>query len=88
MTLAVEPGATLFGEVRIGPEAMAEIFDQARASDRVLCLNRVQIAFGPPVAALTAEVIERTYGGEIVALGDGPDVLLPAHHHHGPQARP
>lgn len=62
--------------------------DQARASDRVLCLNRVQIAFGSPAAALTAEVIERTYGGEIVALGEGPAVLLPAHHHHGPEARP
>jgi len=33
MTLAVEPGATLFGEVRVGPEAMAEIFDEARASE-------------------------------------------------------
>ncbi len=57
--------------------------DQARAADRVLCLNRVQIAFGPPDEALTAAVIERTYGGVIVALGDGPPVLLPAHHHHG-----
>jgi hypothetical protein len=33
MTLAVEPGATLVGDVRVGPEAMAEIFDQARASE-------------------------------------------------------
>ncbi len=57
--------------------------DQARAADRVLCLNRVQIAFGPPGRALTPAVIERTYGGEIVELGDGPPVLLPAHHHHG-----
>jgi len=57
---------------------------QARASDRVLCVNRVQIAFGPPDLALTTEVIERTYGGEIVALGEGAPVLLPAHHHdHG-----
>ncbi len=57
---------------------------QAREADQVLCLNRVQIAFGPPDQALTPEVIERTYGGEIVALGDGPTVLLPAHHHdHG-----
>ena len=57
--------------------------DQARAADRVLCLNRVQIAFGPPESALTPAVIERTYGGEIVELGDGPPVLLPAQHHHG-----
>lgn len=33
MTLSVEPGATLVGDVRIGPEAMAEIFDQARGSE-------------------------------------------------------
>jgi len=52
--------------------------DQARAADRVLCLNRVQIAFGPPQRALTPAVIERTYGGEIVDLGDGAPVLLPA----------
>ena len=56
--------------------------DQARAADRVLCLNRVQLAFGPPAVALTAEVIERTYGPSIVALGDGL-VVLPPHHHHG-----
>ncbi|HQG54595.1 MAG TPA: metal ABC transporter ATP-binding protein, partial [Thermoleophilia bacterium] len=55
---------------------------QARASDQVLCLNRVQIAFGPPATALTPEVIERTYAGEIVALGDAGSVLLPAVHHH------
>jgi len=43
----------------------------------------VQIAFGPSESALTPAVIERTYGGEIVELGDGPPVLLPAQHHHG-----
>lgn len=33
MTLAVEPGATLVGDVRIGPEAMAEIVEAAQASE-------------------------------------------------------
>lgn len=55
--------------------------EQARAWDLVLCLNRVQIAFGPPDATLTTEVVERTYGGEIVALpGGGELAILPAHH--------
>jgi len=55
----------------------------------VLCLNRRQIAFGPPAATLTREVLEATYGGAIVALpGDGAAVgILPAHHHvHGGEA--
>ena len=37
--------------------------EQTRAWDRVLCLNRRQVAFGPPADALTREVLERTYGG-------------------------
>ena len=62
--------------------------DQARGFDRVLCLNRRQIAFGTP-AVLTRPVLEATYGGAIVAVGDGADGgpargILPAHHHdHG-----
>jgi ABC-type Mn2+/Zn2+ transport system ATPase subunit len=58
--------------------------EQTRAWDRVLCLNRRQVAFGPPEAALTREVLERTYGGSIVMLpGEGePRGVLPAHHHH------
>jgi ABC-type Mn2+/Zn2+ transport system ATPase subunit len=53
---------------------------QARSADLVLCLNRVQLAFGPPAKALTPEVIERTYGAAIVPLGEGRG-LLPAYHH-------
>jgi ABC-type Mn2+/Zn2+ transport system ATPase subunit len=62
--------------------------DQARGFDRVLCLNRRQIAFGPP-AVLTRPVLEATYGGAIVSVEDGGDGgpahgILPAHHHeHG-----
>lgn len=58
--------------------------DQARASDRVLCLNRRQVAFGPPAEALTRIVLEETYGGAIVAIpGEGGAAIgiLPAHHH-------
>jgi ABC-type Mn2+/Zn2+ transport system ATPase subunit len=61
--------------------------DQARGFDRVLCLNRRQIAFGAP-EVLTRPVLEATYGGAIVSVdgGDGQPArgILPAHHHdHG-----
>jgi ABC-type Mn2+/Zn2+ transport system ATPase subunit len=57
--------------------------DQARAWDAVLCLNRRQVAFGPPEETLTREVLERTYGGAIVVLPgeDGERAILPPHHH-------
>jgi ABC-type Mn2+/Zn2+ transport system ATPase subunit len=54
--------------------------EQARRFDRVLCLNRRQIAFGPPEETLTRAVLEATYGGEIVTL-PGEAALLPPHHH-------
>jgi ABC-type Mn2+/Zn2+ transport system ATPase subunit len=54
--------------------------EQARRFDRVLCLNRWQIAFGPPEETLTRPVLEQTYGGEIVTL-PGEAALLPPHHH-------
>jgi ABC-type Mn2+/Zn2+ transport system ATPase subunit len=59
--------------------------DQARGWERVLCLNRRQIAFGPPAETLTRETLEATYGAEIVDLpGDGERCVLPPHHHeHG-----
>jgi ABC-type Mn2+/Zn2+ transport system ATPase subunit len=52
--------------------------EQARASDLVLCLNRVQVAFGPPQQALRLEVIERTYGTALLPLTEGGRALLPA----------
>jgi ABC-type Mn2+/Zn2+ transport system ATPase subunit len=55
--------------------------EQARAADLVLCVNRVQVAFGPPAAALSREVVERTYGTALVPLDDRGPVLVPPHHH-------
>ena len=40
--------------------------EQARRWDRVLCLNGRQVAFGAP-DVLTREVLEATYGGDVVA---------------------
>ena len=60
--------------------------DQARGWDRVLCLNRRQVAFGRPGEVLSREVLEATYGGAIVEIPGGGGVL-PAHHHDHPHAR-
>ena len=57
--------------------------EQARAWDRVLCLNRRAVAFGTPPGVLTREVLEETYGGAIVTLpGDAVGILPPHHHDH------
>ncbi len=71
--------------------------DQARGWDLVLCLNRRQMAFGPPAIALNRATIEATYGGALVeipaegkggeGLGDDegePRAILPPHHHDHP----
>jgi ABC-type Mn2+/Zn2+ transport system ATPase subunit len=56
--------------------------EQARGWDRVLCLNRRQVAYGPPEETLDRPVLEATYGGEIVELpGDHAHGVLPPHHH-------
>ena len=57
--------------------------EQARRWDSVLCLNRRQIAAGPPRETLDRGVLEATYGGEIVEIpGTGGRGILPPHHHH------
>ena len=55
--------------------------EQARQWDLVLCLNRRQVAFGPPRETLTRDVIEATYGGAIVDVPGREAGILPAHHH-------
>ncbi len=56
---------------------------QAMHWDQVLCLNRRQVAFGPPAATLTRAVIEATYAGEFVEVprSDPPRGVIAAHHH-------
>ena len=56
--------------------------EQARAWDRVLCLNRRLVAFGPPAETLTPEVLAETYGADVVLIGtEGHAAVLPPHHH-------
>jgi ABC-type Mn2+/Zn2+ transport system ATPase subunit len=57
--------------------------EQARRWDTVLCVNRRQIAAGPPEQTLDREVLEATYGGAIVEIpGIAGRAILPPHHHH------
>lgn len=44
---------------------------------KVLFINRVAIAYGPPAQVFTPTVLERTYGGRVVRLGTGGDVVDP-----------
>lgn len=57
--------------------------EQARRWDSVLCLNKRQVAFGPPEDVLDLKVIEETYGAAVVELPGGEGkAVLPPHHHH------
>jgi ABC-type Mn2+/Zn2+ transport system ATPase subunit len=54
---------------------------QARAWQRVLCLHGRQVAFGGP-ACLSPEVLQATYGGELVVLPDGSTAVAVEQHEH------
>lgn len=56
---------------------------QARACDRVLCINGRQVAWGRPASVLDdIGVLEATYGGAIVEIPGGAGrAILPPHHH-------
>lgn len=78
--------AALFDELRAeGRTMLVATHDAAgaRRFDRVLCLNRRQVAYGPPADTLGREVLEETYGSEILVLdGDGDQVRAVAVQHH------
>jgi ABC-type Mn2+/Zn2+ transport system ATPase subunit len=57
--------------------------EQAGRWDTVVCVNRRQIAAGPPAAVLDREALEATYGGAIVEIPGGGRAILPPHHHGG-----
>jgi len=76
----------LFAELRAeGRTLLVATHDveSARAFDAVLCLNGEQVAFGAPDRVLTREVIEKTYGSELMVLesGDGPVRAVAVQHH-------
>ena len=76
----------LFAELRAeGRTLLVSTHDveSARGFDLVLCLNRRQVAFGPPAGALRRPALEATYGGEIVVLEDeaGPVRAVTVQHH-------
>ena len=56
--------------------------EQARRFDRVLCLHRRQIAFGPPAEIAVPEVLQATYGAELVVLDGGRAAAVGHHHAH------
>jgi ABC-type Mn2+/Zn2+ transport system ATPase subunit len=57
--------------------------ESARRYERVLCVNRRQVAYGPPAETLTRAVLEQTYGSEIVVIdGSGEPVRALAVQHH------
>jgi ABC-type Mn2+/Zn2+ transport system ATPase subunit len=73
--------ADLAGEGRTLLIATHDV-EQARAWDLVLCVNRHQVAFGPPERTLTLPVLEETYGATLMTLpGSGGQVVRPPHHH-------
>ena len=74
----------LLGELRDGGAVIlvsTHDIEQARRFDLVLCVNGGQIAFGPP-EVLTADVLQRTYGGELIVLDGGERAVVVQHHHH------
>jgi ABC-type Mn2+/Zn2+ transport system ATPase subunit len=76
--------AELAGEGRAVVIATHDL-EQARGCDLVLCINKRQVACGPPGKVLDdLGVLEATYGGAIVELpsGGGRAILPPHHHHH------
>ena len=77
---------SLFGDLRAEGRTLlvtSHDVESARAFDLVLCLNRRQVAFGPPHRTLGRKVLEETYGSEIVVIDDaGEPVRAIAVQHH------
>ncbi|MDQ3648115.1 MAG: metal ABC transporter ATP-binding protein [Actinomycetota bacterium] len=88
---AVDPASAeritaLFAELRSEGRAVlvsTHDVDSARRFDQVLCVNGRQVAFGPPGQTLSREVLEATYGEEIVVLNDGDRAVTVQHHAPG-----
>jgi manganese/iron transport system ATP-binding protein/manganese/zinc/iron transport system ATP- binding protein len=55
---------------------------QASAWDRVLCLHRRQVDYGPPAEVLSPETLRETYGAELIVLEGGTTAVGVGHHGH------
>jgi len=76
---------TVLGELRAEGRALlvaTHDVHQVQRFDRVLCLHTRQVAFGAPAAALTAQVLQATYGSELVVLAGGRAAVNVGHHAH------
>jgi manganese/iron transport system ATP-binding protein/manganese/zinc/iron transport system ATP- binding protein len=73
--------AALRGEDRALLVATHDV-EQARRWDAVLCVNHRQIAYGPPETTLGPEVLQATYGAELIVLGEGAHAVAVEHHGH------
>lgn len=57
--------------------------EKAKTFDAVLCLNGRQVAYGPPSQSLGNDVLDQTYGSELIVLpGSGEPVRAVAVQHH------
>ena len=85
---SAETIGALFADLRAeGRTLMVSSHDVegARAFDAVLCLNRTQVAYGPPATVLDAQVLETTYGRELIVIpgepGQDPVRAVAVQHH-------
>jgi ABC-type Mn2+/Zn2+ transport system ATPase subunit len=77
--------ASLFEALRADGRALAvstHDVESARRFDLVLCLNRRQIAVGPPDRTLDRATLEATYGREMIVLEDGGPARAVTVQHH------
>jgi manganese/iron transport system ATP-binding protein/manganese/zinc/iron transport system ATP- binding protein len=77
----------LFGELRAEGRALlvsTHDVESARRFDLVLCVNRRQVAFGPPAEVLDRSTLEATYGREMIVLEEGAPAhaVTVQHHEH------
>jgi manganese/iron transport system ATP-binding protein/manganese/zinc/iron transport system ATP- binding protein len=80
--------AGVFDELRAEGRALlvaSHDVESARSFDLVLCLNRHQVAFGPPGEVLSRAALEATYGHELIVLEDSAPTraVTVQHHEHG-----
>ena len=85
--------AAVFDQLRAEGRALlvaSHDVESARSFDLVLCLNRHQVAFGPPPEVLSRATLQATYGHELIVLEDSiggpssPARAIPIQHHeHG-----